>query len=143
VIFASRFLKSLEKKWDELDVAMAGGIQGEAIPTLMIVRDEQQHSDEALAVLERSGSLRAEIHADSPDTSNKVNLMPAEAAQKLIDELGVPEKKNADLTALERAVADGYSDPFRVKAEPDLKPLHETERFKNVILQQEAIQAGR
>jgi len=31
-------LKILEKKWDELDVAMAGGIAGEAIPTLMAVR---------------------------------------------------------------------------------------------------------
>jgi len=171
--------RDLAESLHQLDAKNAGfkNILGVANYYLGVVRDEQQHSDEALAVFERSRSLRAEIHANSPDTSNKVNLMLAEArvgnveaAQKLIDELGVPEKKNADLqldraralaqltrqtegdpqaalrdaalTALERAVADGYSDPFRVKAEPDLKPLHGTERFKNVILQLEAIQAG-
>ena len=33
-------LEVLEKKWDELDLALAGGIQGEAIPTLMAVRSK-------------------------------------------------------------------------------------------------------
>ncbi len=141
------------------------------------VRDEQEHSDEALAVFERSRALRTEIHENSSDTSSKVNLMLAEArmgnveaVKKLTDELGAREAKNADLqldraralaqltrqtegdqqsalrdealTALERAVADGYSDPFRVRVEPDLKPLHDTERFKKVILEMESLQAG-
>jgi tetratricopeptide (TPR) repeat protein len=33
-------LEVLEKQWDALDVALAGGIQGEAIPTLMAVRSK-------------------------------------------------------------------------------------------------------
>jgi tetratricopeptide (TPR) repeat protein len=31
-------LQTLEKKWDELDMAMTGGVEGEAIPTLTAVR---------------------------------------------------------------------------------------------------------
>lgn len=150
-------------------------ILGVANYYLGTARDEQQHSDEALAVYERSRAIRTEIVANSPDTSSKVNLMLAEArlgnveaAQKLIDELGVSEKQNADLqldraralaqlsrqtegdqqsafrdaalNALERVVKDGYSDPFRVRVEPDLKPLHDTERFKDVIRALEALQ---
>jgi len=171
--------RDLAESLHALDPKNAGykNILGVANYYLGTARDEQQHSDEAIAVYERSRALRTEIHANSPDTSSKVNLMLAEArlgnveaAQKLIDELGVSEKKNADLqldrarslaqltrqtegdqqsglrdaalTALERVVTDGYSDPFRVRVEPDLKPLHDTERFKNVILQLESLQAG-
>ncbi len=93
-----------------------------------------------------------------------------EAAQKLIDELGKSDKKNGDLqldraralaqmarqtkgdqqmalrdaalTALERAVKDGYSDPFWVRGALDLKPLRETERFKKTVLTLEALQGG-
>ena len=162
-----------------LDPKNAGfrNILGGANYYLGIARDEQQNSDEALAVFERSRAIRTEIHANSGNTSSKVNLMLAEArlgnveaAQKLIDELGASEKKNADLhldraralaqltrqtegdqqttlreealKALERVVTDGYSDPFRLRVEPDLKPLHDTERFKSVILELESLQAG-
>ncbi len=38
------------------------------------------------------------------------------------------------LTALERSVADGYLDPFRISTDPDLKPLREETRFA-VLLQ--------
>ena len=171
--------RDLAESLHVLDAKNAGykNILGVANYYLGTARDEQQHSDEALAVYERSRALRTEIVANSPDTSSKVNLMLAEArlgnveaAQKLIDELGVSEKQNADLqldraralaqltrqtegdqqsalrdaalTALERVVTDGYSDPFRVRVEPDLKPLHDTERFKNVILELESLQAG-
>jgi hypothetical protein len=90
-----------------------------------------------------------------------------ETAKRLNDELAATDKTNPDLhleracalaqltrksegaeqqaafleaalTALERAIADGYSDPFRIQAEQDLDPLHETERFKRVISKLEA-----
>ena len=89
-----------------LDPKNAGykNILGVANYYLGTARDEQQNSDEALAVFERSRAIRTEIHANSGNTSSKVNLMLAEArlgnveaAQKLIDELGASEKKNADL----------------------------------------------
>ena len=38
------------------------------------------------------------------------------------------------LTALERSVADGYLDPFRISSDPDLRPLHDETRFA-VLLQ--------
>lgn len=38
------------------------------------------------------------------------------------------------LTALERSVTDGYLDPFRISADPDLKPLRDEARF-TVLLQ--------
>ena len=50
--------------------------------------------------------------------------------------------RDAALTALERAVKEGYSDPFSVRVAPDLKPLRETERFKNTVLKLEALQGG-
>lgn len=37
------------------------------------------------------------------------------------------------LTALERAASEGYSDPFRVRSEPDLAPLREQPRFLAVV----------
>lgn len=48
-----------------------------------------------------------------------------EEKKKLFDEA---------LTALERSVADGYLDPFRISTDPDLKPLHGEARFA-VLLQ--------
>lgn len=84
-----------------------------------------------------------------------------DVAKKLSDELGTTEKKGGDLhleraralaqltrqtegdiqatmkeaalQALERAVSDGYRDPFRINAEQDLDPLHETDRFKAIV----------
>ena len=92
-----------------------------------------------------------------------------EAAMKLIDELGATQNKNGELhlerakalaqlsrksegeqqkkfrddalTALERSISEGYSDPFRVKAEQDLDPLHETDRFRLALSQLEAARA--
>ena len=82
-------------------------------------------------------------------------------ARKLIDELGESTTKNAELhlersraltqlarhasddtrtelinlalTALERAAEEGYGDPFRVNAEPDLAPLKTEPRFIAVV----------
>ena len=84
-----------------------------------------------------------------------------ETAQKLIDELAADEKKDGErhleraraltqlsvhaapekkaeyvtaaLTALERSVAEGYSDPFRINAEPDLAPVRNEDRFKAAV----------
>jgi tetratricopeptide (TPR) repeat protein len=84
-----------------------------------------------------------------------------ETAQKLIDELAADEKKDGErhleraraltqlsvhaapekkaeyvtaaLTAIERSVAEGYSDPFRINAEPDLAPVRNEDRFKAAV----------
>lgn len=84
-----------------------------------------------------------------------------EAAERLSDDLGRIEKQNGELhleraralaqltrhaqedkklqlseaalTALERAVAEGFQDPFRIQAEPDLRPLHDQDRFRVLI----------
>lgn len=93
-----------------------------------------------------------------------------EAAVKLIEQLGASEKKNGELhleraralaqlsrkaegeqktkftddalTAVERSVAEGFSDPFRVKVENDLTPLHDTDRFRAAVGQLEAARAA-
>jgi tetratricopeptide (TPR) repeat protein len=84
-----------------------------------------------------------------------------EPARRLIDELGALPAKNGELqleraralaqlsvraaeadraglieqalTALERAVSEGYGDAFRVKSEPDLLPLRNDARFSQVL----------
>lgn len=139
-----------------------------ALYRLATLRDVQGHTDEALALFERSRLLRSELATASPDEKNKTNLMLSEArvgnveaAEALINELGEStatngelhleraralaqltrrtegdkqtELRNAALTALERAVTEGYSDPFRVNAENDLDPLHDEDRFKLVV----------
>ena len=43
------------------------------------------------------------------------------------------EIQTAAINALERAVDDGYSDPFRISAEHDLRPLHDDPRFKATV----------
>jgi len=85
----------------------------------------------------------------------------AEPARRLIDELGALPAKNGELqleraraltqlsvraaeadraglieqalTALERAVSEGYGDGFRVQSEPDLLPLRNEARFSQVL----------
>ena len=68
------------------------------------VRDAQGMTSDAVALFERSRVLRAEMVANSPDQSNKVNLMLAEsrlgnidATQSLVDELAKSNKKDPDL----------------------------------------------
>lgn len=92
----------------------------------------------------------------------EARLGNADAAQSLIDELGKAEEKDAEvhldrsrslaqlsvhaesdedrqkfidvaLTALERSVNDGYSDPFRLTHENDFDALHGELRFKALI----------
>ena len=82
-------------------------------------------------------------------------------AAKLADEFGAPEHTDAEhhlqrarcyaqltrvvspeeveryrvagLDALERAADAGYGDPFRVRAENDLDPLHDDPRFEAIV----------
>ena len=68
------------------------------------VRDAQGMSLDAIALFERSRVLRAEMVANSPDQSNKVNLMLSEsrlgnveATQRLVDDLTKSDKKDPDL----------------------------------------------
>ena len=131
-------------------------------------RDVQGLTPDAIVLFERSRVLRTELLAVSPDKSNKVSLMLAEArlgnsdaARALIEDLEKLEAKDPDLrldlarscaqlsraaegdaqsalvtqaiAALERSVDDGLKDPFPVSSEPDLIPLRDDERFKNVV----------
>ena len=40
---------------------------------------------------------------------------------------------NSTLDALERAVAEGFSDPFRIRAEPELEVVRGSERFSRIV----------
>ncbi|MBM3999657.1 MAG: hypothetical protein FJ297_08995 [Planctomycetes bacterium] len=51
---------------------------------------------------------------------------PDEQRGKMLDEAQ---------TALERAIQDGYRDPFRVEHEPDLTPLRGSERFTRAVIE--------
>jgi tetratricopeptide (TPR) repeat protein len=69
-----------------------------------VARDARGQTAEAQGLFERSRTLRAELAAVSPDKSNKVNLMLAEArlgnakpAKTLADELSASAKKDPDL----------------------------------------------
>jgi len=80
-------LQLMEKKWDELDKEMTGGISGEAI-----------------ALFERSRVVRAEMVSNRQDQANRVNSMLSkarvgnvDAAQKLANELAKSDKKDPDL----------------------------------------------
>lgn len=55
-------LEVVEKKWDELDVALAGGIQGEAIPTLMAVRYKIADAWNGLDRIKESDARYAKIY---------------------------------------------------------------------------------
>ncbi|MDB4679215.1 hypothetical protein OAE79_02640, partial [Rhodopirellula sp.] len=82
-------------------------------------------------------------------------------ARKLVDRLGESEEKNGELhleraraltqmsrhaaeseredllleavSAAKRAVKEGYGDPFRVNAEPDLRLLRERDEFQQIL----------
>ena len=45
------------------------------------------------------------------------------------------------LSALERSVADGYLDPFRISTDPDLKPLREEARFAAIVQKLQTVTA--
>ena len=134
------------------------------------LRRLQEQPDEAIALLERSRILRAELSTASADEKNQINLMLSEAsvgnvdaAKKICDALaGSGEAngelhlyramalaevsrhvdgdtrdqfKNEALDALERSLAEGFSDPFRIRTEPELRRLRGTERFNRAIKQ--------
>ena len=75
-------MDSLSKKWDDIDVEMAGGVRGEAIATLMTTRkkiadiystlDEVKKADEEYAKLHKSGLERIKIKNGSD--SSRYNL---------------------------------------------------------------------
>ena len=56
-------LQILEKKWDELDLAMTGGLQGQAIPTLMTVRHKIAKAWESLDKLPDADEQFTKLYA--------------------------------------------------------------------------------
>lgn len=78
---------------------------------------------------------------DSQNKDGEIHLERARALAQLSRKLEGEQKTkfNDDaLTALERSVTEGYSDPYRVKVENDLLPLHDTDRFRGVVAGLEA-----
>jgi eukaryotic-like serine/threonine-protein kinase len=71
------------------------------------------------------------------ESNSELHLERARALTQLSNKAETEEQQSgftdAALAALERSVEEGYSDPFRVTAEPDLDPLHEHDRFKRVV----------
>lgn len=71
---------------------------------LATARDAQGHRDEALALFERSRFLRSEMHENSPDQANTINLMLAEArvgnieaTQQRVEELSTSASDDPEL----------------------------------------------
>ena len=98
-------LEVLEKKWDELDAELAGGIKGEAIPTLMAVRfkiadawenlDRLEKASLQFEVIEKMGRQRL-IDKDRSDASrvnlSRILIRMAPIRQRLTSDPAVGEK---------------------------------------------------
>jgi tetratricopeptide (TPR) repeat protein len=96
---------------------------------LMLSEASVGNNDKARELIDELGRTEA--------PNSEVHLERARALTQLSVKASTDEERSAlqseALTALERAVTDGYSDPFRVSAEVELDPLHELDRFKLVV----------
>jgi tetratricopeptide (TPR) repeat protein len=85
--------------------------------------------------MESAGALINQL-GGSTNMNGELHLERARALAQLTRRAEGEQRtqfRDAALTALERAVTEGYSDPFRVNSEQDLDPLHEEDRFKAVV----------
>lgn len=111
--------------------------------------DERNATNLMLAEARVGNVERAVAHVDrlggNPARNGELHLERARALSQLARH-SVGERQNAfresALAALERAVAEGYSDPFRVRAEHDLRPLHDIPRFRAVLNELESRPRG-
>lgn len=89
----------------------------------------------------RMGNLEATLeHADALGAIEKKNseahLERARALAHLSREVSGEQQAvliDQALNALERAIEEGFSDPFRIQAEYELRPLRENSRFKSIL----------
>lgn len=110
-------LEVLEKKWDELDAELAGGIKGEAVPTLMAVRfkiadaweslDRLEKASLQFDTIEKMGRQRL-IDKDRSDASrvnlSRILLRMAPVRQRLTGDPAVGEKLVVEAEELLRDV---------------------------------------
>ncbi|MFO0224508.1 MAG: hypothetical protein ACK56E_14430, partial [Planctomyces sp.] len=91
--------------------------------------------DARCGLVEPTKTLVDELGAVSAK-NGELHLERARALAQLIRH--VPAESRADLVgqalqALDRAVDEGFADPFRVQSEPDLAPLRSESRFSEVL----------
>jgi len=132
-----------------------------ALYRLAVLREVEGRTAEAAALHERCLSLRRELVTGArPYNLNHLMLSLArsglvEETLQVVDEAGessgidparalaqlsrhVPEADRVAMItraieALERAVEEGYSDSFRLRVEPDLRPLQDDPRFLAIV----------
>lgn len=97
--------------------------------SLMLVDARLGNTESATQLLEEPGD------AGVPDA--EANFDRARAFAQLSRSSGNQARQNAmisnAISALERAVQDGYADPFRIRAEPDLIPLRGKPGFRKIV----------
>ena len=98
---------------------------------LMLVEARLGNADVARPIIDELGET------DKPDTEAHLDRSRALAQLSVRAEADLDRQAyvGAALTALERCINDGYSDPFRISHENDLAPLREEPRFRDIVAQ--------
>lgn len=95
---------------------------------LMLASARAGKTEEARTLIDELGALEetnGELHLERARALTQLSRHAAEGdRESLLDEA---------VTAIKRAVEEGYADPFRVNAEPDLRPLREREEFQQIL----------
>ena len=109
-------MEALSKKWDELDIGMAGGIRGKAIPTLMAVRhriattfaqlDRVKEADQEFTKLEKTGRERVVVKegTDAARMNLAKILTAASVIQRQIDNAQGAELKLLEAREIVREI---------------------------------------
>ncbi len=110
-------LQVLEKRWNELDLSLAGGIEGQAIPTLMAVRaklaeawvslDKLKEADAQYSELYKKAQERVLVKNRSDASRSNLALVCTRWApirQRLTGELSEAEKLQAEANDLIREI---------------------------------------
>jgi len=97
---------------------------------LMLIAARCGRSDEVRSLIGRVRDDEADADID--------NARALAQLSRHVPEADRPAMIAEALTALEQAVDGGFSDPFRIKAEPDLAPLRGEARFAAVVARLEA-----
>jgi len=102
---------------------------------------DQKNQINLMLASARSGQVEeARKHIDelgaSEGTDGELHLERARALAQLarhVDENAKAAVLDEAVAATQRAVDEGYQDPFRVNAEPDLESLRSREDFKAIV----------
>lgn len=97
--------------------------------SLMLAEARMGNRESAMEHIDALGALETK---NSEAHLERARAM-AYLSQSVNDEAEKAKLAEQALDALERAVAEGFSDPFRIKAEFELRTLHGFERFAAII----------